>query len=103
MTKEYISTPDLEQHIKDLMKQGKESSLRGWTIEDILKDVLENWGVPARDYAYKYIVDNIQLTKELYACYQERKELTAQVEYLKQTMQGIENQLELFSVDKLNQ
>ncbi|HBY70126.1 MAG TPA: hypothetical protein DEG69_21665 [Flavobacteriaceae bacterium] len=47
--------------------------------------------------------DNIQLTKELYACYQERKELTAQVEYLKQTMQGIENQLELFSVDKLNQ
>ena len=46
--------------------------------------------------------DNIQLTKELYACYQERKELTAQVEYLKQTMQGIENQLELFSVDKLN-
>jgi hypothetical protein len=58
MTKEYINTPDLEQHIKDLMKQGKESSLRGWTMEDILKDVLENWGVPARDYAYKYIVDN---------------------------------------------
>ena len=47
--------------------------------------------------------DNLQLTKELYACYQQRKELTAQVEYLKQTMQGIENQLELFSVDKLNQ
>ncbi len=47
--------------------------------------------------------DNMQLTKELYACYQERKELTAKVEYLKQTMQGIENQLELFSVDKLNQ
>ena len=48
MTKEYINTPDLEQHIKDLMKQGKESSLRGWTMDDILKDVLENWGVPAR-------------------------------------------------------
>ena len=47
--------------------------------------------------------DNLQLTKELYACYQQRKELIAQVEYLKQTMQGIENQLELFSVDKLNQ
>ena len=45
----------------------------------------------------------IMSVHDAYEDYQERKELTAQVEYLKQTMQGIENQLELFSVDKLNQ
>ena len=40
------------------MLEGKESSTKGWVMTDILSDVLEKWGVPARDYSYTYIVSN---------------------------------------------
>tara|TARA_R110002020_G_scaffold112483_2_gene258769 strand:+ start:3562 stop:3747 length:186 start_codon:yes stop_codon:yes gene_type:complete len=46
--------------------------------------------------------DNKELTRELYSCYKRVKQLTSQIEYLKDTMKGMEDQLELFSVDKLN-
>jgi len=53
-----ISSKGLEQFIKDLMQEGKESSLKGWVMEDILRSVLDLYGSPARDYAYDYIVKN---------------------------------------------
>ena len=53
-----INTTGLEQFILNLMKEGKESALRGWVMEDILGKVLNLYGAPARNYAYNYIVDN---------------------------------------------
>tara|TARA_R110002110_G_scaffold63980_1_gene177140 strand:+ start:343 stop:531 length:189 start_codon:yes stop_codon:yes gene_type:complete len=46
--------------------------------------------------------DNTNLTRQLYACYKNVKSLTSQLEYLKDSMKGMEEQLELFSVSKLN-
>ena len=53
-----INSLGLEQFILDLMQKGKESRLKGWTMDKILREVLDSHGAPARDYAYKYIVNH---------------------------------------------
>ena len=53
-----INSLGLEQFILDLMQKGKESPMKGWVMEDILKKILDLYGSPARDYAYKYIVNH---------------------------------------------
>ena len=55
---EPISTDNLIQHIHDLMKKGKDSRIKGWVMQDILENVYNNWGLAARNFAYKYITEN---------------------------------------------
>ena len=64
MLKEPISSKDLIKYIHNLMEKGKKSRIKGWSMNDILKDVNDGWGYGARDFTYKYITEDYCGIKE---------------------------------------
>jgi len=46
----------IEQRVQELMKEGKESPIRGWSAREISNTIEEEFDEYARDYAWSYIL-----------------------------------------------
>ena len=46
----------IEQRVQELMKEGKESPIRGWSAREISKTIEEEFDEHAGDYAWSYIL-----------------------------------------------
>ena len=40
------------------MDEGKKSVKHGWTMNNILSDIHDQWGLPAYNFSKKYIIQN---------------------------------------------
>ena len=55
---ETITTKELISYIETKMDEGKKSIKHGWTMNNILSDIHDQWGLPAYNFSKKYIIQN---------------------------------------------
>ena len=56
---------NIQHRVEQLMKEGKESPIRGWSARDIQDTVTSEWrDENAGEYAFKYIAYNYSTAKQ---------------------------------------
>ena len=64
MNQESISTENLIKFIEDSMEKGKQSLQHGWSMNNILLEIHNEWGLPAYNFSRDYIIKNYGPMKE---------------------------------------
>lgn len=64
MEQDVIDMLNIEHRVEQLMQEGKESKLRGWSARDISDRITSEWrNEKAGEYAFKYIAYNYSTAK----------------------------------------
>ena len=64
MEQDIIDMLNIQHRVKELMREGKESKLRGWSARDISDCITSEWrDKKAGEYAFKYIAYNYSTAK----------------------------------------
>ncbi len=58
-----IDMLNIQHRVEELMQEGKESKLRGWSARDISDRITSEQGEEAGQYAFKYIAYNYSTAK----------------------------------------
>ena len=64
MEEEIIDMLNIQHRVDQLMQEGKESKLRGWSAREISERITSEWrDEKAGEYAFKYIAYNYSTAK----------------------------------------
>jgi hypothetical protein len=63
METDIIDMLNIQHRVEELMQEGKESKLRGWSAREISERITSERGEKAGEYAFKYIAYNYSTAK----------------------------------------